>query len=275
MLKVFAIVNAGIVAVSYVGTFFSHSLACLWSFEFVKSVALVKVMDSAAHKPRIAPSAGLSVIAPTTFYAYTASTCLVKSVLHYHLASPDIAAASMIAVPIFLIKSFAFEVIFDLVHYWMHRSAHAHPLLYRWVHKTHHSFGVCAEASLCMSPLDVVISYCIPFYVAYYCCVFGFSPFELQLLSTYLTYQEIGGHLNKYMRPTSSFAQCVWLPRWLGIELYTEDHDKHHSLNNCNFSKRFSLWDKLFGTFKPSSDLALEPVQPALEPSSLSLAVAL
>ena len=270
MLKVFAIVNAGIVAVSYAGTFFTHSLACLWSFEFAKSVGLVKAMDSAAHKPRIVSSADLPAVPPTTFYVYTASTCLVKSLLHYYLASLDATTVATTAAPMFLIKSFAFEAIFDFVHYWLHRSAHAHPLLYRWVHKTHHSFGVCAEASFCMSPPDVALSYCDPFYVAYCYGGFGFSPFELQLLSTYLTYQEIGGHLNKHMRPTSSFAQCVWLPRWLGIELYTEDHDKHHSLNNCNFSKRFSLWDKLFGTFKPSSDLALEPVQPALEPSSLS-----
>ena len=50
------------------------------------------------------------------------------------------------------------------------------------------------------------------------------------------------------MRPTSSFPQCIWLPRLFNIELYTEDHDLHHSRNNCNYSKRFSLWDKIFKT---------------------------
>lgn len=61
---------------------------------------------------------------------------------------------------------------------------------------------------------------------------------------------EISGHIGKRMHPTSSFSQFIWLPKFFNIELYTEDHDLHHSHNNCNYSKRFSLWDKVFGTHK-------------------------
>jgi sterol desaturase/sphingolipid hydroxylase (fatty acid hydroxylase superfamily) len=49
------------------------------------------------------------------------------------------------------------------------------------------------------------------------------------------------------MQPVNNLPN---LPKWLNIELYCEDHDIHHSVNNCNYSKRFSLWDKVFGTFK-------------------------
>ena len=37
------------------------------------------------------------------------------------------------------------------------------------------------------------------------------------------------------------------------MELYVEDHDLHHLKGNCNFSKRFSLWDRVFGTFEGNS----------------------
>lgn len=35
----------------------------------------------------------------------------------------------------------------------------------------------------------------------------------------------------------------------LQIELRADDHQRHHIQASCNFSKRFSLWDKLLGTW--------------------------
>jgi sterol desaturase/sphingolipid hydroxylase (fatty acid hydroxylase superfamily) len=40
------------------------------------------------------------------------------------------------------------------------------------------------------------------------------------------------------------------LPKSLSIELYSRDHLLHHTKPNTNFSKRFSIWDKLFFTYK-------------------------
>lgn len=77
-----------------------------------------------------------------------------------------------------------------------------------------------------------------------------FSRLEYEILYIYLKYQEISGHNGHTTYPTSCFGQCIWLPRILNIELYSEDHYLHHSLNNCNYAKRFSLWDKLFNTYK-------------------------
>jgi sterol desaturase/sphingolipid hydroxylase (fatty acid hydroxylase superfamily) len=64
----------------------------------------------------------------------------------------------------------------------------------------------------------------------------------------YKTMQEIAGHSGKKLKG-SSFIPCIWLPRAFGIELYSQDHELHHKLPAWNFSKRFSLWDKVFGTF--------------------------
>jgi sterol desaturase/sphingolipid hydroxylase (fatty acid hydroxylase superfamily) len=66
----------------------------------------------------------------------------------------------------------------------------------------------------------------------------------------YKIFLEISGHTNKKLFPNGSFPQFIWLPKLLNIQIFTEDHNLHHVLNNCNYGKRFSLWDKLFGTYK-------------------------
>jgi sterol desaturase/sphingolipid hydroxylase (fatty acid hydroxylase superfamily) len=75
------------------------------------------------------------------------------------------------------------------------------------------------------------------------------SYFQFILISTYKVFIEISGHLGKKIK-SGSFTQCIWIPKLLDMELKVDDHDRHHSLNNCNYSKRFSLYDKFFGTYK-------------------------
>jgi sterol desaturase/sphingolipid hydroxylase (fatty acid hydroxylase superfamily) len=69
---------------------------------------------------------------------------------------------------------------------------------------------------------------------------------------SYKTFIEISGHSGKKLYPNGSFSQFIWLPRFFNISLYTEDHALHHSSNYCNYSKRFSLWDKQFETYNES-----------------------
>jgi sterol desaturase/sphingolipid hydroxylase (fatty acid hydroxylase superfamily) len=125
-------------------------------------------------------------------------------------------------------------------------------MLYTNIHKTHHKFSnPTADTSFYMHPVDLVLSYSVPFIISSLIVPLD-SQGQLHYIITYLTYQEIAGHLGKQMYPTSSFAQFIWLPRALDIELYTEDHDLHHKKLNCNFSKRFALWDKIFSTLDRS-----------------------
>jgi sterol desaturase/sphingolipid hydroxylase (fatty acid hydroxylase superfamily) len=74
--------------------------------------------------------------------------------------------------------------------------------------------------------------------------------YQYILISIYKTAVEIAGHTGKKSYPTSSFPQFPWITKSLNIELYTEDHDSHHRFFKYNYSKRFSLWDKVFGTYK-------------------------
>lgn len=49
----------------------------------------------------------------------------------------------------------------------------------------------------------------------------------------------------------SCFSQFIFIPRLLDIDLNKADHFLHHLSSTYNYSKRFSLWDKVFGTYQP------------------------
>jgi sterol desaturase/sphingolipid hydroxylase (fatty acid hydroxylase superfamily) len=63
------------------------------------------------------------------------------------------------------------------------------------------------------------------------------------------TFIEISGHAGTYNK-NSSFNQCIWIPKLFGIELYARDHYIHHEKFDYNYAKRFTIWDKAFGTYK-------------------------
>jgi sterol desaturase/sphingolipid hydroxylase (fatty acid hydroxylase superfamily) len=152
----------------------------------------------------------------------------------------------------FIPTSFLFELVFDLFHYISHRILH-HQLLYKYIHKKHHKFPHPSTIiTFYQHPIDIILTNSVPIILTLL-VIPKISLFQLNLIITYKTYGEICGHLSKKCYPSSSFCQFIWLPKLLNIELYTEEHDLHHSLNNCNFSKRFSLWDKMFETFTPYS----------------------
>jgi len=149
----------------------------------------------------------------------------------------------------FIPYSFIYEVIFDFFHYMTHRLLH-NKYIYKYLHKKHHKFKhPISIITFYQDPLDLMITNSIP-------TIFGILLFrkisylQFNVILVYKNFIEISGHAGKIIHPTCSFTQFIWLPKLLHMELYTQDHDLHHSLNNCNYSKRFSLWDKLFGTYK-------------------------
>ena len=79
-----------------------------------------------------------------------------------------------------------------------------------------------------------------------------FTALQYHLLLAYKVFVEVAGHTGKLSRATS-FPVCPLLPQNLGMALVTADHDLHHTSSHCNFSKRFILWDRVFGTYtKPA-----------------------
>ena len=149
----------------------------------------------------------------------------------------------------FVFISFVFEIIFDFFHYWMHYYLHKTPILYQNFHKIHHKWAYPKPIlTFYNHPLDFFITNSIPMFLTFLIFPFPITYFQYELLHTYKTLLEISGHSGKVLN-SNSFTQCIWLPRFFNFQLKVEEHDLHHSLNNCNYGKRFSLWDKVFGTF--------------------------
>jgi sphinganine C4-monooxygenase len=150
----------------------------------------------------------------------------------------------------FIPKSFIFEVIFDFFHYWSHRFLHTNKFFYKYIHKKHHKYSYPIPIlTFYQNPFDLIITNSIPQLITL--SIFPYiSLFQFNIILSYKSFIEISGHSSKKLYPSGSFSQFVWLPRVFNISLYTEDHTLHHSNNNCNYSKRFSLWDKAFGTYK-------------------------
>ena len=149
----------------------------------------------------------------------------------------------------FIPLSLIFEIIFDFVHYSTHRLLH-NPLLYTHIHKIHHKHNhPISIIAFYQHPVDILITNSIPFILASLCLNNKMSYFQFKLLLIYKIFIEISGHTGKMIN-SCSFTQFVWIVKYLNIELTTENHDIHHTKNNCNYSKRFSLFDKLFGTFR-------------------------
>ena len=128
----------------------------------------------------------------------------------------------------FIPISFCYEIVFDFFHYITHFISHS-----RYIYH----------------PLDLIITNMIPNLLTIYIGFSNISLFQYKLLTVYKTFIEISGHSGKEYNG-SSFTQFFWLPKFFNIHLKTEDHDLHHSANNCNYAKRFTIYDKIFGTYK-------------------------
>lgn len=148
----------------------------------------------------------------------------------------------------FIPLSFIFEIILDFFHYWFHRLLH-HNYFY-FIHKQHHSeINPRPIVNFYQHPLETIIAIEIPSLITL-SIIPNISFFVCILLFTYKMYIELAGHAGVISKPSCSFPQCVIIPKTLSIELYTEDHHLHHSINKYNYSKRFKFWDKVFGTYR-------------------------
>ena len=81
-----------------------------------------------------------------------------------------------------------------------------------------------------------------------------YNLFDYSLIMTYKEFIEIAGHIDTTNNKAFSFPQFVWLPIFLNIEMKQIIHHNHHKYVTCNYSKRFSLWDKFFGTYKITNE---------------------
>lgn len=148
---------------------------------------------------------------------------------------------------LFVPKSLIVELVMDFFHYWTHRLAHRIKWLYRWAHAGHHSHDDPTPFSNYEQTVtDIVLTNMFPVFMALYIGP-TLTIWQLHLFLTYKTYVEIGGHCGVQLK-SGSFPQFPLLDLYTNYALNTADHHEHHRILMCNFSKRFRVWDMVFGT---------------------------
>ena len=198
------------------------------------------------------PITNLNYIYPEgEFLYYIIQGSLIETATTYftipYNQEPNYLLISMAFIPM----SFVFEIVFDFFFYWIHRFFHTS---YISSHKKHHEhIHLKPVLTFYQDSFDQIFSVSLPFLLTEHLIqtVYPLSSFEIALLVNYKIFIEISGHSGRNLEPSSCFPQCIWLVKFLNIELYSEEHVLHHTKFQYNFSKRFTLWDKLFGTYLP------------------------
>mmetsp|Transcript_97013 Transcript_97013/g.118800 ORF Transcript_97013/g.118800 Transcript_97013/m.118800 type:complete len:351 (+) Transcript_97013:37-1089(+) len=155
----------------------------------------------------------------------------------------------------FIIQMFCWEIWFDFGHYWGHRFGHYCKTLYDFGHSKHHE-NVSPDAfdGLNITFDDALLTNWIPHMFSLFMttCIFfpnrPFSLYEMHLLSSYKTFVEVTGHVGVDFKG-HSFPIFPPLSYYTGIDIGTAAyHSLHHRYYTVNYSKRFTLWDRVFHT---------------------------
>lgn len=179
------------------------------------------------------------------FDFYCVSSFTLERVISYHFITSKINKVQNRSIMWFLPISFFFELLFDLLHYTMHRISHENRFLYKHFHSIHHHDKHPTLLTTFRShPIDLLLTNSIPLWICF--SVFPLTKFETIMMLQYKLYVELAGH-SGIKTNSRSFPQCNFLlSDWL---LQTVDHENHHVYSRCNYSKRFRVWDKVFGTY--------------------------
>jgi len=224
------------------------NLVTLIAATTVRNVIMVKAIE---YNTRAKPQANADYVYPHgEFIGYVIQAAAIEATTTYITKPLNLTPNYVSVAIVFVPMSFAFDVIFDFFFYWGHRALHHNHS--PW-HKTHHThIHLKPSITFYQDPVDILLTIALPFLASsgIIQTVYPLCAFEIALLVTYKIFIELSGHSGRVSSPSPSFTQFIWLPRALDIELYSEDHNLHHSTPTHNFSKQFSLWDKVFGTFK-------------------------
>jgi sterol desaturase/sphingolipid hydroxylase (fatty acid hydroxylase superfamily) len=130
-------------------------------------------------------------------------------------------------------------LVYELAHYWYHRTVHRYDPLWRTFHQMHHAAeSLDAWGAYYISPADA--SMFILLGTAVFGPVLGLSPEAGAVANLFLTFNAFFQHAN------------IRTPRWLGYIIQRpESHGVHHErgVHRYNYSD-LPLWDIVFGTFR-------------------------
>lgn len=142
-----------------------------------------------------------------------------------------------------VLDTFVLFFAMDLAMYVLHRLAHV-PVLYRWMHRTHHLFEDPHPLTLfALNPFEV-LSFGLLWLVVL--CVY---PTSWAAITVYLTLNVafgLVGHLG--VEPLRPFWARAPLLQYISTSTF---HAQHHHDAGHNFGFYTLIWDRLFGTLAP------------------------
>lgn len=134
-------------------------------------------------------------------------------------------------------------VVYEFLHYWYHRAAHAWNWLWRAGHQMHHSAeSVDAFGAYYQHPVDAALF--TTWAVIAFFPLLGLTAEASALAAAFLAFNAAFQHAN------------LKTPRWLGYLIQRpESHAIHHGrgIHRWNYSD-LPLWDMVFGTFRNPAD---------------------
>lgn len=238
-----------------------HSFLIKSMFMFAKNAMFVFGLDYMADfRNKTQYPTHVTNQSPVQFesMAYLAAASVMETFSFLSIASicnvVDIPAGIVQTCIVFIPISFVVELVFDFFHYWAHRILHTCSVLYT-IHKKHHSIhSLSGIVTFYQDPLDYLLTNYIPMIGSLVITKY-FLNIEIHLLLysflvMYKEFIEIAGHVDILKSRSFSFPQFIWLPLLFGIEMTQIVHHNHHLYLNCNYSKRFCIWDKAFGTYR-------------------------
>jgi len=145
-----------------------------------------------------------------------------------------------------LIACIAGIALLDLTDYARHRLSHAVPWLWR-LHRVHHSDPVVdVTTSLRNHPIELLLR---PLFLGAAVIAFGIAPLALLLQPLIQLPILVFQHANVRLPPAMDRV-LAWLIVTPAMHLV--HHSSLRQQTDSNFTTAFTLWDRLFGTFRPS-----------------------
>lgn len=249
-IRVYIILNGALIATSYLYyKILQTNLLYLFLFTIARNQAMSKLIE---YTTNVKPVVNSNYVYPEGEFVYhLVQASAIEAATTYMVVPQNQTPQYLYVACAFIPMSFAFNVIFDFFFYWGHRALHLSHSPWHKIH--HHHIHLKPSITFYQDPIDILLTITVPFLLAAQIVqvVYPLCSFEIALLVTYKIFVELCGHSGHASRPASSFPQFIWLPKILNMELYSEDHNLHHTKPDCNYSKQFSLWDKVFGTYIP------------------------
>jgi sterol desaturase/sphingolipid hydroxylase (fatty acid hydroxylase superfamily) len=143
-------------------------------------------------------------------------------------------------------------VLQDAYFYFTHRAMH-HPLIYRWVHRTHHvSTTTSPWTAYAFSPFEALVHAA---FVPLVWLVLPLNEIPVFVFLGFMMVRNVLGHLSIELFPSGFSKSRLW-----GWSTTTTHHAQHHQHVRANYGLYFTFWDRLFGTTHERYDEAFEAV---------------